>query len=247
MTKITIDAAVVQQAIDAFECAHIIGGQSDCERVCAVFRAAIEQAEGQEPLFWYRPVSNGEMYEGPVHNNSVGGNMLREEKPGEWKPLYTHPAPAQPVQEPTVPKNSQDWKGMDGSIAFHLIERHADNWNDISLMMGEWLAANQAQPEGFSPCDMATAAALGFRDGVESVRPAKPLGDAELLAAFGSAETIIDGLHEVAKLAAQPAKPLSDDDISDIWDGWLIHITDKISAIQFARAIEQAHGIKGAA
>ena len=42
-----------------------------------------------EPLFWYRPVCNGEMYEGPIHNNSVGGKMLRDEKPGEWFPLYT--------------------------------------------------------------------------------------------------------------------------------------------------------------
>jgi hypothetical protein len=43
---------------------------------------------------------------------------------------------------------------------------------------------------------------------------------------------------------AQPVRePLSDDDIADIWDGWLIHITDKISAIQFARAIEADHGI----
>ena len=42
-----------------------------------------------EPLFWYRPVCNGEMYEGPIHNNSVGGKMLRDEKPGEWLPLYT--------------------------------------------------------------------------------------------------------------------------------------------------------------
>ena len=45
--------------------------------------------------------------------------------------------------EPTVPDNMQDWKGMDGAIAWHLIERHADNWADIGKMMGEWLAANQ--------------------------------------------------------------------------------------------------------
>ena len=37
----------------------------------------------------------------------------------------------------------QHWKGMDGAIAWHLIERHADNWSDIGKMMGEWLAANQ--------------------------------------------------------------------------------------------------------
>lgn len=53
-----------------------------------------------------------------------------------------------PKQETTVEDNSQDWKGMGGSIAFHLIERHADNWEDIDKMMNEWLAANTApQPQ----------------------------------------------------------------------------------------------------
>jgi hypothetical protein len=46
--------------------------------------------------------------------------------------------------------------------------------------------------------------------------------------------------------AAQPVRvPLTDDDISDIWDSWLINITDKIAAIQFAREIEREHHIGG--
>ena len=36
----------------------------------------------------------------------------------------------------------QDWKGVDGAIAFHLIERHADGWADVGRMMDEWLTAN---------------------------------------------------------------------------------------------------------
>ena len=50
-------------------------------------------------------------------------------------------------QEPvtTVDDNSQKWAGMDGAIAFHLIERHADGWNDIRKMMEEWLSANTPQ------------------------------------------------------------------------------------------------------
>ena len=42
--------------------------------------------------------------------------------------------------EPTAtrPKNSQEWIGMDGATAFLLIERHADGWPDIELMMHEW-------------------------------------------------------------------------------------------------------------
>jgi hypothetical protein len=46
---------------------------------------------------------------------------------------------------PTVEANSQDWEGMDGVIAWHLIDRHGDNWADIGLMMNEWLAANTAR------------------------------------------------------------------------------------------------------
>lgn len=52
------------------------------------------QQQASEPLFWYRPIADG-MYEGPVHNNSVGGKMLRDEKPGEWKPLHGAPQPQQ--------------------------------------------------------------------------------------------------------------------------------------------------------
>jgi hypothetical protein len=59
---------------------------------------------------------------------------------------------------PTVPENSQQWAGMEGHIAFHLIERHADNWSDIDRMMKEWLAANSvpspvAIPEGMPSLD----------------------------------------------------------------------------------------------
>jgi len=68
------------------------------------------------------------------------------------------PAPQAPVA--TVEDNSQDWAGMDGTIAWHLIERHADNWTDIGKMMGEWLAANQAAPSpaeahGWQPIETA--------------------------------------------------------------------------------------------
>jgi hypothetical protein len=33
---------------------------------------------------------------------------------------------------------------MDGAIAFHLIERHADNWSDAGKMMHEWARANSS-------------------------------------------------------------------------------------------------------
>lgn len=36
----------------------------------------------------------------------------------------------------------QQWKGMDGATAFHLIDRHADNWNEAARMMHAWRDAN---------------------------------------------------------------------------------------------------------
>lgn len=58
--------------------------------------AALAQPQ-QEPVFWYRPLMNDEMYEGPVHNNSISGKMLRDENPTEWVPLFTSPPSRDPL------------------------------------------------------------------------------------------------------------------------------------------------------
>lgn len=57
------------------------------------------KAEAHEPLFWYRPCGDG-LYEGPVHHKSHRGKLLRDEKPGEWVPLFPGSQPkhtAEPV------------------------------------------------------------------------------------------------------------------------------------------------------
>lgn len=36
----------------------------------------------------------------------------------------------------------QAWAGMDGAVAFHLIDRHAEGWDDIRAAMEAWLHAN---------------------------------------------------------------------------------------------------------
>lgn len=36
----------------------------------------------------------------------------------------------------------QEWAGMPGAIAWHLIDRHADNWDEAGEMMNAWLRAN---------------------------------------------------------------------------------------------------------
>lgn len=37
----------------------------------------------------------------------------------------------------------ENWQNIDGAVAYHLIDRHADNWSDIGRMMDAWLKANQ--------------------------------------------------------------------------------------------------------
>ncbi len=70
---------------------------------------AILRGLDAQPLFWYRPTCGGEMYEGPVHNNSVGGKMLRDEKPDEWKPLYAAPLAAQAQQASKPLSDDEMW------------------------------------------------------------------------------------------------------------------------------------------
>ena len=47
-------------------------------------------------------------------------------------------------QTPTTEDiNLLKWKGMEGVFAFHLIERHADDWNHVARLMNAWLQANR--------------------------------------------------------------------------------------------------------
>lgn len=48
---------------------------------------------------------------------------------------------------PEEADSAQQWKGMDGAIAWHLIDRSADDWNEIGEMMNAWLRANQKGEE----------------------------------------------------------------------------------------------------
>lgn len=34
--------------------------------------------------------------------------------------------------------SAQDWSGMDGAIAYHLIDRHGENWSHIGRLMHAW-------------------------------------------------------------------------------------------------------------
>ena len=43
---------------------------------------------------------------------------------------------------PEEADKAQQWAGMDGATAWHLIDRHAGNWNETGEMMNAWLRAN---------------------------------------------------------------------------------------------------------
>lgn len=58
-------------------------------KVEAEHAALLKAISDAVPVFWYRPVMDGDIYEGPHHNNSFVGRLQRAEKPGEWLPLYT--------------------------------------------------------------------------------------------------------------------------------------------------------------
>lgn len=53
---------------------------------------------------------------------------------------------SEPQAEPHIPTpddiDAQDWAGMDGAIAFHLIDRHAENWSHAARLMHAWRDAN---------------------------------------------------------------------------------------------------------
>lgn len=57
-------------------------------------------------------------------------------------------APEPPHQSMTreEAQTFQNWAGMDGACAFHLVERHANGWDDVARMMDAWLAANRKTP-----------------------------------------------------------------------------------------------------
>ena len=57
---------------------------------------------------------------------------------------------------------ARDWSGVDGATAWHLIDRHANNWTDVGEMMNAWLASN-------------SSAALRQRPVVDDARMARAL------------------------------------------------------------------------
>lgn len=62
---------------------------------------------------------------------------------------YAAPAPvAAPAsgEAGAEPDTSQDWAKLDGAVAYHLIDRHGEDWADIGRKMEAWGKARYASP-----------------------------------------------------------------------------------------------------
>lgn len=90
-----------------------------------------------EPLFWYRPVCGGEMYEGPFHTNSADAKNLRAYKPDEWKPLFTTPQPTQ-AQAGAVPQH-QPTPDVQAKMAVNQWDHFGDILPTLkAISRGDW-------------------------------------------------------------------------------------------------------------
>ena len=81
--KILIEAATEHDAMER--------RLREAEARVAELEAERAEREKQEPIFWYLPCCGGELYDGPVHNDSITGKWMREERPEEWVPLIAKP------------------------------------------------------------------------------------------------------------------------------------------------------------
>lgn len=113
---------------------------------------AQEQAT-EAPAAWQerqevRPGVFGDWYDKP--NGWSLTRPLEIESGGikyQFRPLY-----AAPMHIPTPDDiNAQRWAGLDGAVAWHLIDRHGEDWSHIGRLMEAWRAANPPAiqaPEG---------------------------------------------------------------------------------------------------
>lgn len=84
---------------------------------------------------------------------ALGGNLPSASDMAKMSASYAamlSAAPPPPHSSITAEeaRASQHWAGMDGAVAFHLIERHSDGWHDTGVMMQAWLDANRGVTPG---------------------------------------------------------------------------------------------------
>ena len=188
------------------------------------------QADARPPLFYYRPVGEDGLYEGPVHANSVSGKLLRDAKPGEWKPLYTHPeasapglsdeqlmrfAPATPKDFLAQAKKLQDAILTRASAATVPSFERRDPAEELAACQ-RYYAATVAEPSEDAK-RLENIVAIGW----EGLRKAwERFGeDHECETALEEIRAVIDADRAHPQAAQQQAEPMSMQDVLDLQKG----------------------------
>ena len=71
-------------------CPDMVAGYDSRDPDCLACQIIMQaEREKQEPVFWYRPHSDGQGYDGPIHDSQI--EPVRRES-GAWLPLYASPA-----------------------------------------------------------------------------------------------------------------------------------------------------------
>lgn len=181
----------IRAGLETATCYSMLGVDAHSVQLALTALTQLEAMVGeQSPKFWYRPVGNDGLYEGPVHHNSVGGKMLRDEKPGEWVPLFAGAAPvAQQPQAEAMRSIEQERKEAERQYiipAFNYPEAPIGS-RDWVLYWAGWLARStafkapqqaEAVPPGYVlvPVEPTEAMLLSARDW-SATKYGKPIGD----------------------------------------------------------------------
>ena len=122
--------------------------------------------------------------------NASAGAVTGAETAGWEAAIAAAPEPPHISMTSEDARTFQNWAGMDGAAAFHLIERHADGWGDVGRMMNAWLAANKETPN-FGPLHAVVGRSLGLAS-MEGLGPLPLLVHCPLCGA-GNGYTLTDG------------------------------------------------------
>jgi hypothetical protein len=257
------------QALEALEAHADIGIK--CDKVITALRTAIEQAESVEPVATYTcgvcgvsmRMESAAAQQEPVawiHRKHYLLGHAENMPPADkalaqgWEPLYTTP-PAAPVQEPVA------WTEREKELIDGMIEVQLDHARRCDNIVNRTMADKQ---KGW---DMERVALLQKIRATPPAAQQEPVTETQKRAAFerfwvaeiGDKDDLTYGglgyaIHRVAvaweawKAAAQ-RQPLTDEQINTLRQQYGVTsdgrgIKEFTYVLDFARAIEAAHGIK---
>ena len=142
---------------------------------------------------------------------------------------------------PTIEKGSKDWLSSDPAIAWHQIDRYADNWADIGLMMQEYIDAQKQSAVQRLEARIAELREMLLKECQHSadqkLRADQMTEQHRMQAAMNS--------EARAKLAQlRESKPLSDEQALAIVHNFCLNVGDwDRNGLSVLRATEAAHGI----